>query len=84
MDNQNTSKFRDWKVPSWNVRGLNSDRKWDLIRSKVTESQCDIICLQETKKEQFDSNFIRNICPARFDKFEFLPSIGESGGCITI
>lgn len=84
MDNQTTQKFRDWKVLSWNVRGVNSDRKWDLIRSKVIESQCDIICFQETKKENFDDAFLRKICPPEFDKYEFLPSVGASGGCITI
>lgn len=77
MDNQ---KYREWKVLSWNVRGLNSDHKWDIIKSKVVESQCDIICLQETKKETFNDAFIRNICPAGFDRYEFLPSIGASGG----
>lgn len=29
-------------------------------------------------------NFLKNICPASFDCFEFLPSIGAYGWCITI
>jgi len=36
------------------MRRLNSDKKWDAIRDKIAESNCDIICLQETKKETFD------------------------------
>lgn len=40
--------------------------------------------MQETKKENFDLGFIKKICPPSFDSFEFLPSIGASGGCITI
>lgn len=48
------------------------------------ESQCDIICLQETKKENFDASFLKNFCPPSFDAFVFLPSIGASGGMITI
>lgn len=68
----------------WNVRGLNSDSKWDFIWSKVIESKCDIVCLQETKKEHFDLSFIKNICPPSFDTFEYLPSVVASGGCITI
>jgi hypothetical protein len=43
---------------------------------------CDIVCLQETKKEAFDAAFIRKICPATFDRFELLPSVGASGGIL--
>lgn len=28
--------------------------------------------------------FIKNICPQSFNKYEYLPSVGASGGCITI
>jgi exonuclease III len=64
------------------VRGLNSEKKWNSIRDKIVESKCDIVCLQETKKEQFDSTFIRNICPQHFDSFTFKPSQGASGGIL--
>ena len=74
------SHNKDWKILNWNVKGLNSDKKWNSVRDKITESKSEIICLQETKKENFDSNFIKNICPPAFDSFEFLPSIGDSGG----
>lgn len=84
MDQTNNRNLRDWKILCWNIRGLNSDRKWDFIRSKVLESKCDIICLQETKMELFDLDFIKNICPPSFNQFEYLPSVGASGGCITI
>jgi len=74
---------RSWKVLSWNVRGINSDKKWNSIRDKIVESGCDIACLQGTKREHFDANFIRSFCPP-FDCFEFLPSVGASGGSIII
>ena len=67
----------------WNVRGLNSKEKWNAIKDKVIESGCDVVCFQETKKEQVDVNFIKNVCPISFDKFEFLPSVGASGGILT-
>ena len=44
---------------------------------------CDIVCLQETKKQTFDLMFIKNICPP-FDSFEFIPYVGASGGSIII
>jgi mannosylglycoprotein endo-beta-mannosidase len=65
------------------VRGLNSEKKWNSIRDKIVESRCEIICLQETKRDQFDLGYIKNFCPADFDAFEFLPSVGASGGILT-
>jgi len=82
MDNQLNSKF--WKVLCWNVHGINSEKKWDSIRDKITESNCDILCIQETKRENFDAPFIKKLCSNSFDSFEFLPSTGASGGIITI
>jgi exonuclease III len=79
--NQNQS--RKWKLLNWNVRDINSRGKWSAIRDKVIDSACDIICFQETKKEEFDVNFLKNVFPPNFDKFEFLPSIGASRGIIT-
>jgi mannosylglycoprotein endo-beta-mannosidase len=80
----NSSSKRALKILCWNIRGINSESKWDAIRSKVTESKCDIICLQETKREFFDSQYIRNFCPPSFDSFEFIPSLGASGGSIIL
>lgn len=80
----NTTHLRDWKVLCWNIRGLNSDSKWNSIRDKVVESACDVIFLQETKKDALDLSFIRHFCPPAFDAFSYLPSIGASGGNLTI
>jgi exonuclease III len=54
------------------------------LANKIEESGCDIICIQETKRQTFDLAFIKNFCPRKFRKFEYLPSIGASGGIITI
>lgn len=75
---------RNWVVLCWNVRGVNSDKKWNAIRDRIVDCACDVICLQETKKEHFDHTFLRNICPPSFDNFEFIPSVGASGGVVTI
>ena len=42
------------------------------------------MCLQETKKEKFDHSFLRKCCPRRFDRFEYVPSSGASGGLVII
>jgi exonuclease III len=74
-------QFKQWKVLCWNVRGINAKEKWE---DRISESNCDVICLQETKKQTFDQSFIKNLCPPAFDTFEFLPSVGASGGLIII
>ena len=66
------------------MRGLNASKKWNSIRDKISESKCDIACLQETKREIFDDMFVRRFCPASLDKFAFHPSVGASGGMITL
>jgi hypothetical protein len=74
----------DWLVLDWNVRGLNDKDKRLAIYNKIDESNCSIICLQETKCQSFDHSFIRSFCPKRFDRFAFSPSIGASGGIIVL
>lgn len=68
---------RTWNILCWNVRGINAADKWTHIRSKIEESNCDIFCFQETKKEHFDLAFIKNFASRRFDKFIFAPSVGH-------
>lgn len=78
------NRSRPWNILCWNVRGANSDKKWNSIRDKIVESKGDIVCLQETKKEVIDQIFLRNICPQGFDAFAYKPAVGASGGILTI
>jgi exonuclease III len=84
MDTQPRHSNRHWILLCWNICEINSQIKKMVIKSKIMESCCDIICLQETKKEFFDQGFIRMFCPSSFDRFEFIPSNGASGGTIII
>jgi exonuclease III len=70
-----------WNILCWNIRGLNASGKWDVVRNKLEESACSIVCLQETKRDHFDIAFIRNFALRRFDCFDFIPADGASGGC---
>jgi exonuclease III len=54
-------KNRIWKILNWNLRGINSEKKWLALASKIQESGCDIICLQETKRESFTMEYIKKI-----------------------
>jgi hypothetical protein len=75
---------RFWHVLSWNVRGLNRADKWPSIRNKIEESNASIICLQETKKREFDARFIKGFAPHRFHNFAYIPSDGASGGQLVL
>ena len=73
---------RNWNILCWNIRGINGSDKWDSVRDKINESACSIVCLQETKRDHFDIPFLRKFLPRRFDKFDFVPSIGALGGIL--
>lgn len=75
---------RNHNILNWNVRGINSQTRWNDLSRKIEECNCNIICLQETKTESFDHSYIKNFCPRRFNQFAYSPSIGNSGGLITI
>ena len=74
----------NWLVFDWNVRGLNDKVKRLAVYNKIEESNAAIVCLQETKCQNFAHTFIRSFCPTRFDKFTFSPSVGVSGGLIVL
>jgi hypothetical protein len=48
----------------------------------VEESGYSIFCLQETKMAQVNMSVIRKLAPRRFDSFDFIPSMGASGGIL--
>ena len=52
------------------------------IMNKIDDSQCAILCIQETKRELFDARYLKNFCPRRINQFEFLTSVGASGGLL--
>lgn len=71
------------KIIFWNIRGVNFQEKWDAIKDKISESACQVLCLQEIKKESFDIFYIKKFCPRNIDQFAFSPSNGASGGLLT-
>lgn len=75
---------KTWSILSWNIRGINSQEKWDHIRNKISGSGAAIVCLQETKRESFDQSYVSKFCPRHLNKFAFVPSIGASGGMLIV
>jgi exonuclease III len=66
---------RSWNILDWNIRGINSQEIWDDIRQRINESNCNIMCFQETKREHFDLAYLKNFCPRRFNQFAYAPSM---------
>jgi len=47
-------------IISYNIRGLGRGVKWSAVRRLVLKHQVDMLCIQETKREQID----KTICQA--------------------
>lgn len=75
---------RSWQILCWNIQGLNGRDKWDAVKTKIDESACVVLCLQETKRAHFDKAFIRNFALRRFDSFDYIPSEGALGGLLLL
>jgi len=75
---------RSWNILCWNVRGINAMEKCDAVRDKIEESACPVVCLQETKREHFEMSFIRKFAPRCFVHFDYIPSVGASGGLLVL
>jgi hypothetical protein len=73
---------RNWNILCWNVRGINSEGKCDALRNKIEENACTIFCLQESKRDSFDTQYIRNFAPKRFDNFDYIRSVGALGAIL--
>ena len=76
--------LQSWNVLCWNIRGLNLDKKCLALSNAIQSSGCVIICLQETKMQKFDASTLKLLCPKRFDRYAYIPSVGASGGIVTI
>jgi exonuclease III len=74
------SNRRTRNILNWNIRDGNSNDKCNVVRAKIEESSCAIVCLQETKRQDFAPSDVRKLAPKRFNKFAFIPSHGASGG----
>jgi exonuclease III len=82
IDTQQRINTREICVLCHNIRGINSDIKWNSVQNNIQETKTDIVCLQETKRSVFDLSYLGNFCPRSFDDFTYVPSIGNSGGTL--
>jgi exonuclease III len=74
--------LKKWFVLCWNIRGLNAKSKQLALMNAINNSGCSVICLQETKKEDFDLAFIKACCHTRFDEYVLSPRLVPLGGLL--
>lgn len=72
------------KILSWNVNGLNDNRKWDIIKSLVRDWKPNILCLQETKIEDWNGILARQFWGNRWVEWAELKVSGTKGGIVTM
>lgn len=72
------------KILSWNVRGLNEADKRTTTSSLIKKWKPNIVCLQETKIEEFPVSWIRQIWGNHWVEWAELKSVGNGGGIIIL
>ena len=65
----------------WNVRGLNSCARHNVVRDLVGQERVSLISLQETKLDDCDEAMIMDMFGLGFD-FSFLPACHTCGGIL--
>lgn len=65
----------------WNVRGLNSVARRNVLRATVRDEHITLICVEETKLATIDDHMILQLLGAGFD-FAFKPAVVTCGGIL--
>ncbi|WMV58897.1 hypothetical protein MTR67_052282, partial [Solanum verrucosum] len=72
----------EFKLISWNVRGLNDREKRRVVHSLLSGWRVDIVCLQETKIEGDISEMVKQIWGGRWIRYACLKASGTRGAAI--
>ncbi|KAG5632605.1 hypothetical protein H5410_004322 [Solanum commersonii] len=73
-----------FKLVSWNARGLNNRDKRSIVQSMMVDWKADIICLQETKLEGDIYDIIKQIWGGRWIKFAQLEASSTRRGILML
>jgi exonuclease III len=72
------------KILSYNIRSLGGVEKRKEILHLIREKKHVVVCIQESKMEKVDEFLINSLWGSNEVGFSFRPSVGASGGIITI
>lgn len=76
------SKSKSIKFLTWNVRGLNCKKKRMLIKKTIMEEAPQVLCLQETKWDMDNAQFVRQTVGPKLDNYLMIKAQGTAGGVI--
>jgi exonuclease III len=65
----------------WNVRGLNSRARRDVVREFLLQECSTVACLVETKVNVLSTSMVYDLMGTGFD-YLCLPCVGASGGIV--
>lgn len=69
------------KLLCWNVRGLNSRARRSVVRTVVLSEHLSLLCVQETKVQNFPVTWIADTMGTEFD-YVCLPADNTAGGIL--
>jgi len=69
-------------ILSYNCRGLGRGIKWAAIRKLNLKHKVDLVCIQETKKENFNKLICQAIWGDSNVSWDSVPSVHTSGGLL--
>jgi endonuclease/exonuclease/phosphatase family metal-dependent hydrolase len=70
------------KILTWNVRGLNEEKKRLRVRRLLSQWKVDIVCLQETKLELITQGLVQSIWRCPYVEWSYVASKGAAGGIL--
>jgi len=74
---------KDCSILCWNVRGLNDGAKRASVRNLITSSGATLVCLQETKIENWNQQLLNEAVGRDLaTNCAFLPAVGAAGGIL--
>jgi hypothetical protein len=69
-------------ILSWNVRGLNSPVRREVVRDMILKIRPMVVCLKETKLSAFTQQLVLEIIGSNLDMHSFLWAEGTRGGIL--
>jgi exonuclease III len=70
------------KILSWNMRGLNEEKKRLRVRRLLRQCKVDIVCLQEKKLEMITHGLVQSLWRCPYVEWSYVASFGASGGIL--
>jgi exonuclease III len=71
-------------IASINIRGLGGVVKQNYLKELVNKERPDFLAVQETKLETIPDSLCFNLWGSEDCQWVFLPSVGSSGGILSI